>query len=261
MTIDIPVYTSKYLFRKMKVILKEITKERPDFNKVLDAPAGAGALSSFLRKDLGLEVVASDMDSSKWKCQDVKFLQLDLNQTLPFPDGNFDLIVCLEGLKHFGFVNSALTEFARVLKPGGYLVVTIPNDLCLQSRLRYLFDGFVDVDWNHPLDPDSENERSFLHPKSLLSLPYLYYFLACAGFSYKRSYADRFRGWSVLLSLVLYPFVHIASLFSCPKGHPLRSEMRSLKWLAGRRNIIVAEKLALATIVIGSEFLRASVFL
>lgn len=239
---EIPLYTTKFLFTKTKAILRTIKEENEDLRVVLDAPAGSGALSYFLKEELELEVVAADKDSSKWKCPNVKFLQLDMNHPLPFSENTFDMVVCLEGLKHFSFVNLALAEFARTLKPGGYLVVTIPNDLNLQTRLRYLFDGFVDVDWNRPIDPTSENEKTLLHPKSILSFPYLYYFLTCAGFKYIRSHADRLRGWSVLLSIPFYPLVYLASLLSCPKGHPLRYEMRSLKWLAGRRNIIIAKK-------------------
>lgn len=239
---ELHVYTTKYLFRKVKDIIRELKGARPEINKVFDAPAGSGALSKFLKEELNLDVTAADIDASKWKYAGAQFQSLDLNERLPFEDNSFDLVVCLEGLKHFGFVNFTLSEFSRILKPGGILVVTIPNDLSLQTRLRYLFTGFVDVDWKGPIDPHSDNEREFLHPKSILSWPYLYYFLSTARFKYLDSYTDRVRGWSVLLTVLFYPIIFLATARACSTDQELRRELRNLKWLAGRHNIIVSKK-------------------
>ncbi len=237
------VYTTKYVFSAIKSLLKELKDQNVDWKTALDSPAGSGALSEFLTEELGLEVVAGEIDPSKWKYPKCKFVELDMNKTLPFQKGTFDLVVCFEGLKHFGYVNLALSEFHRVLKPNGYLVLTIPNDLCVQSRLRYLFDGFVDVDWIKPMDLKSSDEANYMHLNSLVSLPYLYYFLEKAGFQFLLSRHDRLRGWSVLFSVLLYPFIYFAVAKRCARNHPLRSELTSFTWLAGRRNMIVCKKL------------------
>ncbi len=45
---------------------------------------------------------------------------------LPFPDGAFDRVVAAEVLEHIGPDGDALTELARVLRPGGTIAVTVP---------------------------------------------------------------------------------------------------------------------------------------
>jgi len=46
---------------------------------------------------------------------------------LPFADQSFDLIVCSEVLEHIPNYEAALKEVARVLKPGGQLVISVPR--------------------------------------------------------------------------------------------------------------------------------------
>lgn len=238
----ISVHTTKHLFAKVKSVIRDLLGDRAGQIRALDAPAGAGALTQFLVEELGASVVGIEIDPDKWEYQDVKPLIHDMNEPLPFEDKSFEMVICLEGLKHFGNVSLCIREFSRVLQPGGYLILTIPNDLCIQSRLRYLFDGFVDTDWIHPMDPASPNEKNFFHLNSLLSLPYLYYFIIKNGLSFEFSQTSRYRGWSFLAAVVLYPFIAFATCLSSPRGHPLRKELRSFVWLAGRHNIVVARK-------------------
>ncbi|MDA8380808.1 MAG: class I SAM-dependent methyltransferase [Actinomycetota bacterium] len=47
--------------------------------------------------------------------------------SLPFPDGAFDCIIASEVLEHVPDDRRAMTELARVLKPGGVLAVTVPR--------------------------------------------------------------------------------------------------------------------------------------
>ena len=48
---------------------------------------------------------------------------------LPFGDGAFDAIVCSHVLEHVDDDRAAMAELARVLRPGGWLVVLVPLDL------------------------------------------------------------------------------------------------------------------------------------
>lgn len=54
--------------------------------------------------------------------------QWDLNQApLPFPDASFDVVVCLEVLEHITAHEAAVAEFLRVLRPGGRLIISVPD--------------------------------------------------------------------------------------------------------------------------------------
>lgn len=45
-------------------------------------------------------------------------------ERLPFPDGQFDLVTCLEALEFFTARETAIQEMFRVLRPGGQLFIT-----------------------------------------------------------------------------------------------------------------------------------------
>ncbi|WP_462188623.1 MULTISPECIES: class I SAM-dependent methyltransferase [unclassified Frankia] len=46
---------------------------------------------------------------------------------LPFADGTFDRIIAAEVLEHLPADTAAMAEIARVLRPGGWVAVTVPN--------------------------------------------------------------------------------------------------------------------------------------
>lgn len=50
-------------------------------------------------------------------------------QNLSFPDASFDLVITQDVLEHVRRPARALREIARVLKPGGYHIFTVPADL------------------------------------------------------------------------------------------------------------------------------------
>lgn len=61
-------------------------------------------------------------------------------EALPFPDHYFHLVSCLGSLEHFLDQPAALREMARVARPGGRILVLVPNAGFLTYRLG-LFHG------------------------------------------------------------------------------------------------------------------------
>src|SRR5262249_41606216 len=49
---------------------------------------------------------------------------------MPFPDNTFDGIVCLGVMEYLRSDDAALSEMWRILKPGGFAVVTTPSSIC-----------------------------------------------------------------------------------------------------------------------------------
>lgn len=55
-------------------------------------------------------------------------------EQLPWDDGRFDLITCLDVLEHLPDEQAALRELARVCRPGGWMVLTVPAYEALWSH-------------------------------------------------------------------------------------------------------------------------------
>src|SRR5262249_16403167 len=62
---------------------------------------------------------------------------------LPYADSQFDYVVCLEGLEHIENPHQAIREFERILVPNGQLVVSVPNMLNVEERLKWLVYGYT----------------------------------------------------------------------------------------------------------------------
>jgi ubiquinone/menaquinone biosynthesis C-methylase UbiE len=118
-----------YLGWPLTVTLAEVETPR-----VLDVAAGTGrAARSLLRQvAFGGAVVNVEL-SAGMLAEGLRLTALWPGQTewvrgpadrLPFPSNAFDVVMCLEALEFFPDSREALAECVRVLRPGGWLVVT-----------------------------------------------------------------------------------------------------------------------------------------
>jgi SAM-dependent methyltransferase len=122
--------------------LQRVVGSRPPC-RILDVPAGEGVFCDFLRKR-GWEVHAADIDPGNFKLPDVPFTRVNLNEALPYGDGTFDAVSCINGLHRLLFPQVALAEFFRILKPGGRLYINVNNYSSLWKRMRFLLTGTLD---------------------------------------------------------------------------------------------------------------------
>jgi SAM-dependent methyltransferase len=110
-------------------------------DRVLDLGCGGGrhAFEAYRR---GARVIAADLDPKELAPVSDMFAAMRAEgetrppaqaaavtadaTRLPFPDGSFDAIIVAEMLEHIPRDAAALTEIARVLRPGGTVAVTVP---------------------------------------------------------------------------------------------------------------------------------------
>jgi SAM-dependent methyltransferase len=89
--------------------------------------------------------VGLDIDDA-YGCADVVS-----DEFLPFPDGSFDLCLCTQAFYFVPDPERAVAEFARVLRPGGHALLTLPvvypgtERLYAPLQLRELFTAWEDV--------------------------------------------------------------------------------------------------------------------
>ena len=92
--------------------------------RVLEVGGGEGELAERIRDELGAEVIGIDQSERMVEIQRSKGIDARVGdvQELPFPDGEFDVVVAAWMLYHVPDLDLGLGEIARVLKPGGRLV-------------------------------------------------------------------------------------------------------------------------------------------
>ena len=95
---------------------------------VLDIGARDGGLRGFLPP--GVKYQGIDI-APEFAGSDV--LIQDISNGIPFPDGAYDFVFCIEVLEHVPNPYGTLGEIHRVLKPGGVLVLSVPNPYHLKE--------------------------------------------------------------------------------------------------------------------------------
>jgi 2-polyprenyl-3-methyl-5-hydroxy-6-metoxy-1,4-benzoquinol methylase len=116
---------------------------------LIDVGCGAGNLWAFVRhrfaRYLGLDAVAYEGFPSS-----AEFLQVDFdNGSIPLPDEGADVVAAVETIEHLENPRALVRELVRLTKPGGWVVITTPNQLSFLSLLtlaiKKRFSAFQDV--------------------------------------------------------------------------------------------------------------------
>ncbi|HMQ04840.1 MAG TPA: methyltransferase domain-containing protein [Pyrinomonadaceae bacterium] len=192
---------------------------------ILDVPAGEGALAERLA-ELGFDVCCCDLYPKIFKLSDLDIREGDLDALLPYDDGTFGSIVCIEGLEHIENPANAIREFSRLLKPGGMLVISIPNILNVEERLKWLFSGYT----SH-FKPLSESVRAEISERyggmeeiavhaNPIGYSELRYLLEMNGFRLERLFIDKPKR----KSFRLFPMALLIRLISSTRSVEKRKE-------------------------------------
>ncbi|HEX2092489.1 MAG TPA: methyltransferase domain-containing protein [Longimicrobiaceae bacterium] len=107
----------------------------------LDVGCGVGNLARFVSGDFD-EYVGADAVRYEGFPADAAFSQVDLDTgRLPLPDGAADVVAAVETIEHLENPRAFLRELVRLAKPGGWVIVTTPNQLSLLSLLSLVVKG------------------------------------------------------------------------------------------------------------------------
>ena len=106
---------------------------------ILNAGCGTGNLEILIAgnnsqtKIVSIDFSESMLKRAKNKCDrfnNITFQEIDMNDTLPFPDQEFDKIVSVNALYALENPEKTMQEFARVLKRNGILTLVTPKKGC-----------------------------------------------------------------------------------------------------------------------------------
>jgi SAM-dependent methyltransferase len=128
---------------RLEAHLSELVREREGLLRVLEAGCGD---TSYVRLPGKAYVVGLDISEDQLRRNtsvDEKILG-DI-QTYDLPSESFDVIVCWWVLEHVTHPERALARFARALRPGGVIVLAVPNLLSIKGAITKLTPHWLHV--------------------------------------------------------------------------------------------------------------------
>jgi 2-polyprenyl-3-methyl-5-hydroxy-6-metoxy-1,4-benzoquinol methylase len=120
---------SDYYSRGLRTEIVEMIPA--DCKTLLDVGCGNGVLGEYLKKNgaervCGIEVVEEAARNAVSVLDEVLIGNIETME-LPFDPESFDCIVCADVLEHLVDPWSVLCKLKGFIKPGGYLVASVPN--------------------------------------------------------------------------------------------------------------------------------------
>ena len=141
--------------------------------RVLEVGCGAGNVLTTVRaRRIGLDLSPSLLAKARARLgPGAPLVRADAGR-LPFAPASFDRVFCSEVLEHVLNPKQVIAELRRVLRPGGWAVVSIPNEPLINAAKKWAFrmplgrrilqgsaDGYrvsekMDDEWHlHEFDP------------------------------------------------------------------------------------------------------------
>jgi ubiquinone/menaquinone biosynthesis C-methylase UbiE len=125
--------TAQNFVSRRRFAIQLIEDRLPKGSKILDVGCGTGHLAAELARR-GYDTWGTDLSAGM-----VEYARTNYNQDryqvgdiekIPFPENFFDGIVCLGVVEYLANDDAALSEMHRVLRPGGFAVITTPSSVC-----------------------------------------------------------------------------------------------------------------------------------
>jgi 2-polyprenyl-3-methyl-5-hydroxy-6-metoxy-1,4-benzoquinol methylase len=133
----------------LEMVVRVLAKRQISGEFILDVGCGQGDLCSYVQprfsRYIGIDAVHYDDFPAQ-----AEFCLLDVDSGhIPFPDGSADAVAAVEVIEHLENPREFMRKLAALAKPGGWVIVTTPNQLSFLSLLtlivKHKFQAFQDV--------------------------------------------------------------------------------------------------------------------
>ncbi|MCW5764479.1 MAG: class I SAM-dependent methyltransferase [Phycisphaeraceae bacterium] len=122
-------YNDPRMARRRQTILECLERRVPAGSSILDAGCGLGEVLADIPdryKLFGFDYARSNVEFTKRRLGARADVRQGSIYEIPFPDNSMDAALCLEVLEHIEDDARGVRDIARVLKPGGILIVAVP---------------------------------------------------------------------------------------------------------------------------------------
>jgi ubiquinone/menaquinone biosynthesis C-methylase UbiE len=106
-------------------------------SKVLDIGSGPGVLSKYLDDSNEIflfDISFESLKTAKSTIRNAHFIQGSAEK-LPFAEGYFDVVLMLDVIEHIRNDKEVIRECTRVLRKGGRLILSVPEDMKLFNKI------------------------------------------------------------------------------------------------------------------------------
>ena len=114
--------------------------------RILDYGSHTGMLGVILKR-MDFNVSCCDLEevidkyNDNYRINDIKYKYIQPNSKLPYEYNSFDLVIFTEVLEHlYESPINVLENIQNIIKPGGHLLVTTPNVMNLENKIKFLFN-------------------------------------------------------------------------------------------------------------------------
>ena len=102
---------------------------------ILDVGCGRGYLRDTVRVQGG-DYTGADLVVSRSGLR----MTVASAEALPFASGHFDGLFCLDAFEHFPHPERAISEFRRVLRPGGFALISVPHYGNVAGLVKWFYE-------------------------------------------------------------------------------------------------------------------------
>jgi ubiquinone/menaquinone biosynthesis C-methylase UbiE len=138
-------------------------------DRLLDIASGSGGPAIFLSRETGAWVYGTDINAKavgtarmlaerEALSSRLDFRQADAREGLPFDDGQFHAVVCIDSIQNIGHRPRLLSESFRVLRAGGQLLYTDTHIVTGIITFEEIAQR-ADIKMHFDFSPPGENER------------------------------------------------------------------------------------------------------
>lgn len=135
-----PLEPGHFWFRaRNRLLAWTLRRHFPDARRLLEIGTGTGFVLSMLEREFpdielhGSELRGEDLELAASRLSRSKLFQMDARK-IPF-QGEFDVLGAFDVLEHIEDDERVLREMAKALKPGGGVLLTVPQHKFLWSRV------------------------------------------------------------------------------------------------------------------------------
>ncbi|MFC2149921.1 class I SAM-dependent methyltransferase [Calditrichota bacterium] len=146
-----PARPGQLILERRYRIVKELLPADPNISTLLDLGCGNGAqtayLTEFAETIYALDLMHIDTTEQPEKGRGIGFIQGSA-QELPFNNNSIDLVTSFEVLEHVQDDLEAVREVARILRPGGKFIFSVPNKGWILESHGAVVPGLNWLPWN-----------------------------------------------------------------------------------------------------------------